>query len=525
MVASILRLKLTLLRNSLRRSTAVLVGMVLGALYALFLVGLAVAGLVALRFAADPGTARAVVVIAGAAFMVGWVLVPLLVFGVDQTLDPARFATFAVPRRDMVLGSLLAGLVGVPGAAGALLCLATVITYSRTVAAVPVALAGAVIGLLTCVALSRAVTTAASALLESRRGREVGAALGVFAAIVVGPTVSVVSQRAGSWGAVTDRVVAVVAWTPLGLPWAAGGDAGSGHLATAVQRLLLAAVVLALVLLWWSRALQRAAEEPRVSSGGGTVHTGLGWFARLPATPTGAVVARTLTYWRRDPRYISAVGILPFLPLAMVLPSLIGGHGRGLVLFMGPAVAWLMGFSLHNDLAYDGTAFWAHVASGVGGVADRVGRLVPIAALAVLLVPAYSVLGALLAGRADVWPAVLGAAAVMLLAGFGLASVASAVKPYPVPAAGENPFSSPAGASGLALLVQLVTSAATVLLASPVLVLAAFAVWGGRAGLGWVALLLAIVLGAAYLVVGVRLGARLFERRAPLLLAELTRAR
>jgi len=58
-----------------------------------------------------------------------------------------------------------------------------------------------------------------------------------------------------------------------------------------------------------------------------------------------------------------------------------------------------------------------------------------------------------------------------------------------------------------------------------VLVTAGFAVWGGQAWLGWVALLLGVVLGAAYLVVGVRVGARLFERRAPLLLAELTRAR
>ena len=525
MVASILRLKLTLLRNSLRRSTAILVGMALGALYALSLVGMAVVGLVALRFAADPGVARTVVVIAGSVFTLGWVVLPLVVFGVDQTVDPARFATFAVPRRDMLLGSLLAGLIGVPGAAGAVLCLATVLTYSRTVAAVPIALLGAVVGLLTCVALSRAVTTAASSVLQSRRGRELGAGVGLLLLVLLGPTISVTSERAGSWSGAVDRVLPVLAWTPLGLPWAAGGDASTGHLGTALLRLLLAAAVLGLVLQWWSRGLQRAAENPRDSGGPGAVSSGLGWFGRLPATPTGAVTARALTYWRRDPRYLTAMGVLPLLPLGMLVPSLVSGTGHGLALLMGPAVGYLLGYGLHNDLAYDGTAFWGHVASGVGGVADRVGRMVPSAVLGVVLVPAYAVLGAVLSGRTAALPPVLGAGVGLLLTGLGLSSIVSAVKPYPVPGPGESPFHSPAGASGLTLVVQVLTSAAITVLVSPVLVTAGFAVWGGQAWLGWVALLLGVVLGAAYVVVGVRVGARLFERRAPLLLAELTRAR
>ena len=40
--------------------------------------------------------------------------------------------------------------------------------------------------------------------------------------------------------------------------------------------------------------------------------------------------------------------------------------------------ACFLGWSLHNDVAYDRTAIWLHVASGVRGVADRVGRLVPV---------------------------------------------------------------------------------------------------------------------------------------------------
>ena len=49
MVAHLLRLKLTLLRNSVRRSPWQLVGLGIGVLYALGLVGLAIAGLLFLR--------------------------------------------------------------------------------------------------------------------------------------------------------------------------------------------------------------------------------------------------------------------------------------------------------------------------------------------------------------------------------------------------------------------------------------------------------------------------------------------
>ena len=525
MVAHLLRLKLLLLRNSLRRSTAQLVGMVLGGLYALFLVGTGAAGLVALRFAADATTARAVVVLAGGALTLGWVVVPLVVSGVDQTLDPARFATFAVPRRDLVLGNLLAGVVGVPGVAAALLALATVVTFSRSPAAVVLALVGAVVALLTCVAFSRAVATAASGLLRSRRGKEVATVVGMLVMVALGPTLSLTSQNAHSLSGLAQVLLPLVSWSPFGLPWAVGADASVGAWGTAAIRLVLAVAVLVAVLAAWSRALQRAAEDPR-ESGAGSVGSGLGWFARVPATPTGAVAARALSYWRRDPRYLAAAGLLPVLPLGLLVPNLVGeGRHPVLALLMAPAVGYLLGYGLHNDVAYDGTAFWGHVATGVSGVADRVGRMVPTAALGVVLVPLYAVIGCAVAGRRDALPAVLGCGVALLLGGFGLSSVVSAVKPYPVPGPGENPFSSPTGASGLTLLVQLVTSAVLTALVSPALVLAGLVVWGGRGGLSWVALGLGAVLGTAYLLVGVRVGAHLFDRRGPQLLADLSRAR
>ena len=76
MVAHLLRLKLTLLRNSVRRSPWQLVGLGIGILYALGLVALGITGLLFLR-GADPGVAQTVVVLGGAAALLGWAVVPV----------------------------------------------------------------------------------------------------------------------------------------------------------------------------------------------------------------------------------------------------------------------------------------------------------------------------------------------------------------------------------------------------------------------------------------------------------------
>ncbi|HMO10465.1 MAG TPA: hypothetical protein PKB06_02930 [Actinotalea sp.] len=114
MVEHLVRLKLTLLRNGLRRSAWQVVMFLLGLLYGLGVLVLVAAGLVALAVGAPPDVQRGVLVVVGSAVVLGWAVLPLVAFGVDATLDPARFVTFPVPRRDLLVGLALAGLVGVP---------------------------------------------------------------------------------------------------------------------------------------------------------------------------------------------------------------------------------------------------------------------------------------------------------------------------------------------------------------------------------------------------------------------------
>jgi ABC-2 type transport system permease protein len=522
-VAHLVRLKLALLRNGLRRSPAALVGLAVGVLYGSGLLALAIGGMVALRLQPDLDLARAVTTLLGAALVVAWAVVPVLAFGTDPTLDPARFATFAVPERHLAVGLALSGLVGLPGIATTLLVLSTAVTWSRTPASLLAALVGGAAALATCVLLSRILTAAASAVLSTRRGRDVLAAAGFVAALAIAPAVSVMS---GSELGPEDLtwVTTLVGWSPLGWAWAAPADLAQGLWMPGLVRLLLALLLAAGLLRLWQRQIAAAVRNPRggAAASGAGGHAGLGLFDRVPGTPLGAVAARSLLYWRRDPRLNFPALITVLLPAGLLVPGL-GGSELAL-LAMPLASAYMFGWGQHNDVGYDSTAFWMHVAAGVDGVSDRVGRLVPSAVLAIVCIPAYAVLGAALSDRWDLLPAVLGVAVALLLCGFALAAVTSAVKQYPVPGPGESPFATPPGGAGITLLVQAVVGLGVLVLSLPALVLGALA-WFGHGWAAWAALLVGAGLGAVAMVVGLRLGARLFERRGPELLQDLVRAR
>ena len=95
MVALLVRLKLTLLRRGFTRSGTAAFGMVVAYLFAL---GLSLPPAIGLAFlqAGGPGLVSAVTVPFFAVLTLGWLVLPLLFFGVDETLDPARFALFPV---------------------------------------------------------------------------------------------------------------------------------------------------------------------------------------------------------------------------------------------------------------------------------------------------------------------------------------------------------------------------------------------------------------------------------------------
>lgn len=513
MAAHLVRLKLALLRNGLRRSVWKVVGLLLGAVYALFLVGLAVVGLVALGAQDDAGLTRTVVVLGGALLVAGWWLLPLVAFGVDSTLDPDRFRLLPLRRRDLLLGLGLAALVGLPGAATVLVGGASALAWWRDPGALAAGLVGGALGVAVCVVGSRAVTTLLTPLVSGRRFREVAAVLALVPLTLLGPILLGVGAGLAAVADVLPEVARVVGWTPLGAPWAFGADVAAGAWPAAAGRLGVALATLAVLVLVWDRALAAALVR---SEGGGHVarSTGLGLLGRLPATPTGAVAARCLTYWVRDPRYASAVAVVPVLVLLLWF---VGGGG-GPLLGAGVLVAFVMGWSLSADIAYDHTAFWTHVAAPVDGRVDRAGRAFAGLAVGGAVVLAADLLALGLSGRWDATAPVLGMSLGVLAAGIGASSVYSARVVYPVPKPGENPFSTPQGASFAIMLTQTVGMLVLLAVCLPTVGLGVAAVLTGHVLLQVLTLVVGLATGATAVVVGIRAGGRLYDRRAPELL-------
>jgi len=158
------------------------------------------------------------------------------------------------------------------------------------------------------------------------------------------------------------------------------------------------------------------------------------------------------------------------------------------------------------------------VSAGVRGWVDRLGRVLASAVISAPLVVAITVVTAVIADRTDALPALLGAAVGIMLTTYGGASIVSALFVQPVQQPGENPFQTRQGASLATVLSQMVGWLAVLVAALPSSVLAWIAVARASATLGWVALVVGLVLGAVWLVVGIRVGGRLLERRAPVLL-------
>lgn len=516
MVAHLLRLKLALLVAGLRRSAWRLVGFLVGALYTVGLVWLAVVGLGMLGHQEDLELTRTVLTLAGTVLVAGWWLVPLVAFGVDGTLDPERFRLFPIPRGSLLAGLGLAGLIGLPGVATVVLALTSGLAWWRDPVAVVVAELGALLGIALCVVGSRAVTTLLAPLVTGRRFREIAAVLMLVPLVLLGPVIAGVAAGLVAVADVLPEIARVVGWSPFGTPWAAAADVVEGAWPAALAKLLIAAVSLVLLVVVWDGAVSRAQVRPEGGGHASRTH-GLGFFDRLPATPVGAVAARCLTSWVRDSRYAAAVAVVP---LQVILLWFLSG-GNAVMLAVGPLVAFIMGWVVSSDIAYDNTAFWMHVAAPVDGRVDRAGR-----ALAGLVVGGVAtllcvVLSLAVTGRWDATLPVLAMSVGVLTSTVGAASVYSARVVFPVTKPGESPFSTPQGTSFVVLVSQLAGVAVLLVLLLPTVVPAVAAIVTGSALLVALAAVLGPGLGVTLLLLGIRSGARIYDRRAPDLLTTM----
>lgn len=524
MVAQFLRLKLRLLGNIFRRSPWQVVGIVIGLIYGLGLSALLFAALVGLRFVGDVEAIRDGFVVAGAVIVLGFIILPLI-FGVDDTMDPRRFAMFGLPDRSLALGLAVAAIIGVPALVLAIVLLGTVVTWSRGVGETLLAIIAAALAFVMCVLLARVSTGIASLLLATRRARELSGVLGLLLIVMASPLiVMLVSVDWETSGAqVMESLAGMLGWTPLGAVFAVPGDAAAGAWGAAILKLLISAATVVIIWFGWQALVAKMLVTPGREASAKS-YRGLGWFDRLPQGPAGAIAARSFTYWFRDARYWVSLVIVPIAPVIVIVPlSLAGIPNLYLGLIPVPLMCLLLGWTLHNDTAYDSTAIWLHVVSGVRGVADRIGRLVPVLIAGVLVIGLGSAVTVFALNDWRLLPSILGVSTALLLAGLGVGSITSARLPYPAVKPGDSPFQQPQSTGTITALVQSITMLGTLIVALPAMAFAALGIFVDPA---WHAAAFAsgVGLGVIVLIAGVWAGGRVFERRGPEMLAAAIRA-
>lgn len=564
MVATLVKLKWRLTLNALTKNVWAIIGTVFGALYGLGALGLMLAGAVGLGLKADPDVIMLVLGSLGALLVVGWAVVPLLVTGVDSTLDPRAIAAWAAPSRRLALGLLAAGALGIPGCITAAVCLIPVLTWllAGQLPAALLALLCAPAALATCVLLSRIIVTAAG-ISSSRRGRETTAIIAFVAFLVFTQLPNLIPRILGDdpTGFLQQlRTLAkVMGLIPFGWAFAAPGLMATGSVLSALV-LAIGAWILPMILLpLWQRVVNKAMTSPGSShtrtrayaadgAGSDIQHRGLPdvlpWARRLGAAlpaPAAAVAARSLRYWRTDPRYLVQFLSVLLLPVVLVLgPALNSsrfvvyvngqrvensfalGHAPAALLFMAPALAVFMGWAIHDDLGLDSTALWSHISAGIRGAHDRLGRVVGAAAWQVPALLVVDLLMVAWTGRWEALPAVTGACLALYGCALAWSCLASVLLPYETLAPGDSPMRSrTSGTAFLAALIQMVAILLLLAVCSPVLGVAVYGVVQAAPLWEWVALVVGIVWCSLLLWGGVVFGGRMLDRRGPQVLATI----
>jgi len=509
--AHVLRLRIALLLGALRGDGGHVFRVVCGLV---LLVGGTIAACWALLTLRDAETdvVLAVTVLGGSAVTLGFALAPLI-GAADDPLDPRRFALLGLSRGRLAAVLAVAGLISVPILALLAIAICAAVVWDAHGVSWPAAVAGVVLGVLTCSLLARVCMAVASLFLRERRSRELSGLFLLAILVVVVPVGVFLASL--EWGGTVPtqlfEAVSALALTPIGAAWALPGVIVQGD-ANAGIVLLVAVGTLALLALLWAWLVKRlltTTERPA----SGRERGGLGWFGVAPGTPGGAVAARSLVYWFRDRRYIVNVLVIPVAAAVTVVPLLVAGVPPAIVVLVPvPFAALLLGWLPHNDLAYDSTAVWMHIASGMRGASDRIGRLVPVLLIGLPLLAVAIPVAISFHDRWAILPAMVGVCVSLFLAGLGLSSISSVAAPYAVSRPGESPFQQPqrtgsagAFAQALVMLGALVASAPALWFAWIALTAdieaAMTALWAGLgAGLG-------------VLLIGVTVGSMMFRRR------------
>lgn len=517
MARLLVRLKLRMLVNALHSSNAAKVSFLISSAFAVLF---AIGTFLLLAMFRGKSTSVELTSVIFTVFAFGWLLAPVLVFGVDGTLDPATLALYPLRMRPLAAGLLAASFAGFWPLANVLGLLGVTVGLARGALGAAIAVAAVVLEVLFCIALSRFVTTSLAGLFRSRRGRDLAAFL-IIPLFVLYELFTQVVPKAVSEGEIAAGSFtgfdSWMRWLPPGLAAHAIQDASDGQLGLAFARLgALAAVVVVFALLW-TRALGRALVTADTTTQSSRVRG-----RRLPLAGLGMRGTVAARFWLdqfREPLSLVYWALIAVVTAAVSASSVFGQmHHPAVILVSAVFGAAFTGILHANSAGLTGPAFILE-ATALGSRRDLrayfSGQNIVLCVIGAPLVVA--VCFALAAAVGD--PGMGIEATPVVLAGMGaalgLGSLLSAALPYPMVRRAGNPFPVPASGYSGYRLGGLLVLAGTAVLAAPVIAVTVLAAHGPDAIRIGVLLPCAAAYGFALATIGVRLAAKIAETALP----------
>jgi ABC-2 type transport system permease protein len=456
-----------------------------------------------------------------------WVFGPLLVGGVDDSLDPTRLALLPLRRSDLRTGLVIGALLG-PLPLGTMITLTGVVVGFRPSSAFAVLTVVAVfLALIANLTLSRALSVSLAFAGRSRRGKDLSILLASFggAAIFLGTqSIRFLSD--------TDkaRIMRSLRWLPSGQVAQAILELQRGALAQPLIRLSALATVCALGFTVWLRGIDRLLVDPdairHVSTNRNTdVHSVVpNFLRRWVKHPTVVLASKELRYLARSPQRRSSLIVSVMLGTVFALLQSMRFVTSNPNAVFGAVVAALFGVhATNNVLGTDAASLWMEQTAGVRLKDQLIAR--SAAASPNLLIPV--VLAAfVLATMSGGWKQfVVLCAGTFALIGLplGVGSIISVVAPFNQPDS-SNPHSNKRasnGKSGLISLLAVVGISAVVVGAAPPFAAMALAwVLGSKVFLA-VAIVLTVPYSAFCWWLGVKLAMRFVRDRETELLSSI----
>lgn len=335
------------------------------------------------RFASDASAAHTLILLL-TSMALGWVFGPVLIGGVDETIDPTRLALLPLSPAERFTVQLSAALTGTgPISAAIGLFFGLTIGHTRLNLSLLVVPIAAVCAVLLMVGSARSLAALLAIAQRSRAGRD----FAVLLAAVAGGSLFTMAQLARDVGARADALVDALGWLPWAWPARAINAARVGSELPALGWLaltLLITVASHVSWIWLSNFLLLNGER----SAQGRRRTDRSTLSGAK-TRFGASLARQWIYLRRSPN--NRVGFVygTVFGIAFALVQIVQqGEGNGAAAAFGILLAMLANLgAATNVLGFDAGSLWIEVLTDGPGRAHMVAR--QIIALPNLLLPTW----------------------------------------------------------------------------------------------------------------------------------------